>query len=317
MANRGLLDFIIGRIPGLKGEDAKKLSLEFDCERDLTLLSQRDLEARLGHKLGHAAWTMADICTMAGKDEAGAQQRGISTVGIRDGSYPPLLREIFDPPALLFYRGKLPASDKPMAAVVGTRRPSSGAAAQAYSLGRELGSAGFPVVSGLALGIDALAHRGNIEGGASTVAVLGSGLDNVYPSSNRGLARRILEAGGCLLSEYPPGTKPMRWNFPARNRIISALARGVVIVEAPERSGALITASFALEQGRDLWVASSGFNSLLGKGTAKLAEDGAKVIGSARDILDEWGFMNEIPADDAQGPALAGDLARSLNIKLC
>ncbi|GHU66414.1 DNA processing protein DprA [Spirochaetia bacterium] len=317
MAKRGLLDFIVGRIPGLKGEDVKKLSFEFDSEGDLAILSQRDLEAHLGHKLGYAAWVMADICAMAEKDEAAARQRGISITGIRDGNYPPLVREIFDPPALLFYRGKLPSYDKPMAAVVGTRRPSSAAAAQAYSLGHELGRAGFPVVSGLALGIDAMAHRGNIEAGAPTVAVLGSGLDNVYPSSNRGLARRILEAGGCIFSEYPPGTKPMKWNFPARNRIISALARGVLIVEAPERSGALITAGFALEQGRDLWVASSGVNSRIGRGTAKLAEDGARVINSARDILDEWGFVNEIPQDDRPGLALAANLARSLNIKLC
>jgi DNA processing protein len=167
-----------------------------------------------------------------------------------------------------------------------------------------------------------MAHRGNIEGGAPTVAVLGSGLDYVYPTSNRGLARRILEAGGCLMSEYPPGTEPRKWNFPARNRIISALARGVLIVEAPERSGALITAGFALEQGRDLWVASSGFNSPLGKGTARLAEDGARVISSARDILVEWGWVHvdngddETPADDRPGLALAADIARSLNIKL-
>jgi DNA processing protein len=325
MASRGLLDFIIGRIPGLKGEDAKKLSLEFDSEGDLALLSQKDLEAHLGHKVSRKTWVMADICAMAEKDEAVARQKGILTTSLRDEIYPPLLREIFDPPALLFYRGKLPAPDKPMAAVVGTRRPSSQAAAQAYSLGCELGRAGFPVVSGLALGIDALAHRGNIEGGAPTVAVLGSALDYVYPSSNRGLARRILEAGGCILSEYPPGTGPMKWNFPARNRIISALARGVLIVEAPPRSGALITASFALEQGRDLWVASSGVNSPLGKGTARLAEDGARVINSARDILDEWGFVNNDKGNerisrgsspDRPGLALAEDLARSLNIKL-
>jgi DNA processing protein len=125
-----------------------------------------------------------------------------------------------------------------------------------------------------------------------------------------------------MLSEYPPGTEPMKWNFPARNRIISALARGVLIVEAPERSGALITAGFALEQGKDLWVASSGVNSPLGKGTTRLAEDGARVISSARDILDEWGFVNidngdnRTPALDTPGLALAADLARSLNIKL-
>jgi DNA processing protein len=209
-----------------------------------------------------------------------------------------LLRESWDPPALLFFLGRLPDSEKPLAAVVGTRRPSGPAAAQAYQIGRDLALGGVPVVSGLALGIDAMAHRGNLEGGAPTIAVLGSGLDFVYPASNRSLARRILGNGGLLLSEYPPGTGPFKWNFPARNRIIAGLSRGVVIVEAPEKSGALITFRFALEQNRDVWIASAGAASPLGKGTARLAEDGARVIGSGRDILEEWGMESgEEPVD--------------------
>ncbi|MCL2127755.1 MAG: DNA-protecting protein DprA, partial [Treponema sp.] len=122
-------------------------------------------------------------------------------------------------------------------------------------------------------------------------AVLGSGADEVYPSSNRTLARRVLETGGALLSEYPPGTGPRKWNFPARNRIISGLCRGVLIVEAPQKSGALITAGFALEQNRELWVASAGISGkglCDRRGTAKLAEDGAEVIHSASDILKAW-----------------------------
>jgi DNA processing protein len=162
------------------------------------------------------------------------------------------------------------------------------------------------VISGLALGIDAMAHRGSLEGGAPTIAVLGSGVDAIYPVSNRSLARRILENGGVILSEYPPGTSPMKWHFPARNRIISALARGVLIVEAPAKSGALITAQFALEQNRDLWVASSGavagnphgVFSAYGEGTRKLAADGARIIYSASDILDEWNLKeNLLPRD--------------------
>jgi DNA processing protein len=135
-----------------------------------------------------------------------------------------------------------------------------------------------------------MAHRGSLEAaGAPTVAVLGSGADEVYPAVNRVVARRILESGGAILSEYPPGTLPRKWYFPARNRIISALARGVLIVEAPENSGALITARFALEQNRDLWVASAGVvPAPTGAGTARLAEEGAKIIRTAWDILDEW-----------------------------
>jgi DNA processing protein len=267
-------------------------------------------------------WTMDQLRAQAERDAALARLRGIGYLSYGDSGYPPLLRELFDPPALLFYRGMLPNPERPMMAVVGTRRPSSLAAAQAYELGRELARGGMPVVSGLALGIDALAHRGNLEGGAPTVAVLGSGLDQVYPASNRGLARRILETGGVLLSEYAPGTEPFKWNFPARNRIISGLARGVLIVEAPERSGALITAQFALEQGRDLLVASSGISTSPGAGTRKLADEGARVIHHAAEIFEDWGMAYPEDTGETSGEAppgengadLAMSLARSLNI---
>jgi len=192
-------------------------------------------------------------------------------------------------------------------------------AQRAFKLGRELGEAGIPVVSGLALGIDSMAHRGNIEGKAATVAVLGSGVDMIFPASNRDLARRILETGGAVVSEYPPGTVPAKWNFPARNRIISALARGVVIVEAPEKSGALITAQFALDQDRDLWVDSYGVKSPNGAGTARLVEDGAPVISSAEDILAEWKIAKcEKGKDPARNNAsgLASSMAEYLDINL-
>jgi DNA processing protein len=161
-----------------------------------------------------------------------------------------------------------------------------------------------------------MAHRGNLEGGASTVAVLGSGLDRIYPAANRMLARRIVETGGILLSEYPPGTEPRKWHFPARNRIIAGLARGILIVEAPRNSGALITAQFALDQGRDLWVASAGMAR--GEGTRKLAADGAGIISSGKTILKEWGLAVDSPEEPApfSGAALASSLARSLHIEL-
>jgi DNA processing protein len=191
-------------------------------------------------------------------------------------------------------------------------------------LARELGEAGIAVVSGLALGIDSMAHRGNIEGGAPTVAVLGSSPEQVYPSSNRNLARRILETGGLIVSEYPPGTRPWKWNFPARNRIISALARGVVIVEAPKKSGALITARFALEQGRDLWVDKALISSKRSAGTARLAEDGALILSSVKDILAEWRVealpdkdgKNDKTAEQGEAASLASSMAAYLDIKL-
>jgi DNA processing protein len=262
---------------------------------------------------------MDALRVQAEKDDRAARQREIRWVSYAESAYPPLLRELYDPPVALFYRGALPDPEKPLAAVVGTRRPSGYATAQAFDIARTLGRGGVPVVSGLALGIDAMAHRGNLAGGGKTVAVLGSGPDMVFPATNRGIARAVLENGGALVSEYPPGTAPAKWRFPARNRIVSGLARGVLVVEAPASSGALITARFALEQGRDLWVASAGAASSRGEGGRALAEDGARVIQGADEIFAEWGIetsgenMDSIFSD---GSALASSLARSLNIRL-
>ena len=317
-----MLDLMICRVPGLKGKERVELVKRFDKEDDFSVLSKSDIENILGRVLKGQPWTMSEIRSMAEKDAASALRLNIKQVSWRESSYPPLMREIFDPPALLFYRGVLPDPERPLVAVVGTRRPTPLAAMSAYNLGKELGEAGIPVVSGLALGIDAMAHRGNIDGGYPTVAVLGSGVDYVYPVSNRELARRILSTGGLILSEYPPGTQPLKGNFPARNRIISAMARGTVIVEAPEKSGALITARFALDQDRDLWVHSVGLDSKKGAGTVRLAEDGAVVINSAGAILADWDIAR---ADSKQkdrrgdmqrpGAKIASSMAEYLNIK--
>ena len=283
-----VLDTMICRIPGLKAQERISLAEKFDNIEEFSILSINDIEILLGRNLKAMPWNMIDLRAKAEKDNQKIQKFGIHMVSWRDEKYPPLLREIYDPPLLIFYRGILPNPDKPLAAVVGTRKPSSQAALMAFDLGRELGEKGVPVVSGLALGIDSMAHRGNIEAGSPTVAVLGTSPEMVYPASNRILAKRIIETGGIILSEYPPGTGPRKWNFPERNRIISGLSRGVVIVEAPEKSGALITARFALEQNRDLWVHSVGLSSRWGMGTIRLKEEGAAVIASASDILAEW-----------------------------
>jgi DNA processing protein len=332
MASSFLLDLMISRIPGISPAEKAELHRKFDREEDFSLLSKGDIERILKRPPGQEFWTMDGLRAKAEEDEARCRRLGIGIVSLADGDYPPLLREIYDPPVVLFYRGVLPPGDQRLAAIVGTRRPSAEAAAEAYRLGKEFGRFGVPIVSGLALGIDALAHRGNIEAGAPTVAVLGCGPDQVYPLSNRDLARRILSGGGALVSEYPPGTGVRKWNFPARNRIISGMARLVVIVEAPAASGALITASFALEQGRDLLVARAGLSSRRGEGTARLAEEGAGLISSAAGIPEPWGLReNPLPLDresrevsleaslrdnSSGGVFLASSLARELNIKL-
>jgi DNA processing protein len=303
MAERGLLDLTVSFLPGLSYREKTALCEALGDESDLLQKSASDIEALAGSGLNARGLNAHDIDSARRAAERAAEKaraRGINMVSWRSPLYPPLLREIYDPPVLLFFRGKLPDPGNPLAAVVGTRKPSPASCAQAFDIARGLGRAGVSVVSGLAIGIDAFAHKGNMEGGAPTAAVLGSGADEVYPASNRNLALRILETGGCLISEYPPGVKPRKWTFPARNRIVSGLCRGVLIVEAPQKSGALITARFALEQNRDLWTASSGvsdtekrFGFYDKRGTSKLAEDGAGVIHTASDILEAWNIKNE------------------------
>ena len=305
MAADDLLDLIIFRIPGLKAKERAELAKKYEKDNDFPVLSKTDMENLLGRILKGSFWTIEEIRLQAEKDAGRARKLGIKMVHWREDAYPPLLREIADPPLVLFYRGALPDPGKPLVAVVGTRMPTSQARVRAFALGRELGKAGFPVVSGLALGIDSMAHRGNIEAGAPTVAVLGSSPDMVHPPSNRDLARRILETGGLIVSEYPPGTGPFKWNFPARNRIISGLSRGTVVVEAPERSGALITANFALDQNRDLWMDAAMLNSKKGGGMAKFVEDGAMKLTSYRDILVEWNISDtpsRCPPDSRGSP---------------
>ena len=319
-----LLDLMIARLDGLSYKEKILLCESFNTEQDLIQKSKTDIEMLIGHEIP-AFWNIDNIRLQAEHDITAARLKGINQVSWRSPAYPPLLREIYDPPPLLFFRGNLPNPEAPLAAIVGTRKPSPQAAAQAFDIARGLARGGISVVSGLALGIDSMAHRGNIEGGAPTIAVLGSGLDHVYPLSNRTLARQVLETGGALLSEYPPGTSPRKWNFPARNRIISGLSRGVLIIEAPQKSGALITARFALEHNRELWVASAGIAETEGRyifdrrGTIKLAEDGAEIIHFASDILKAWDMEENEPEETNHmtgGADIASSLARSLGISL-
>ncbi|HUJ76946.1 MAG TPA: DNA-processing protein DprA, partial [bacterium] len=181
----------------------------------------------------------------------------------------------------------------------------------AFRLGAELGRAGVGVVSGLARGIDREAHDGCLQAAGRTVAVLGNGIDQVYPPSSRPSAMAILSRGGAILSEYPPGVPPLQYHFPARNRIISGLCRGVVVVQAPEKSGALITAEHALQEGRDLFVHRAGLAGSAGAGSRRLAEAGAVVIQAGAEILGEWGIpqgpapASSMPADMPHGERLA------------
>ncbi|MGH2495885.1 MAG: DNA-processing protein DprA [Ktedonobacteraceae bacterium] len=205
----------------------------------------------------------------------------------KDRLYPPLLREVNDAPPTLYLYGKLTEADRFALAVVGTRNSSTYGQQVTQRMVTELAKGEVTIVSGLALGIDTIAHTAALDAGGRTIAVLASGLDIIYPPDNRKLAHRIVESGqGVLVSEYPPGLQPDGKNFPARNRIISGLALGVLVVEAPERSGALITAGFALKQGRDVFAIPGSILSSRSAGVNKLIQDGAHSVMSVRDIIE-------------------------------
>jgi DNA processing protein len=208
--------------------------------------------------------------------------------------FPPLLRAIYDPPPRLFVRGG-GATDllaRPAVAIVGARACSSYGAQVARRLGREFAGAGLVVVSGLARGIDGEAHRGALESGGATVAVLGCGIDRDYPAAHRELAQRI-RADGLVVSEYEPGVEPAPWRFPARNRIIAGLCGVTVVIEARERSGALITADLALEEGREVLAVPGEITSPLSAGTNALLKLGAGVCTSSADVLELFGLAPE------------------------
>ena len=209
-----------------------------------------------------------------------------SSVSILDDEYPSLLKEIIDPPLALFYRGDLSVLKKPLVAVVGSRRASPYGSNAAGHLARELAGVGVVIVSGLARGIDAAAHSAALAGGGTTVAVFGTGIDIVYPRSHRRLVRSI-EQQGLVLTEFPPGTPPLAANFPIRNRVISGICHGTVIVEATGRSGSLITARMAAEQGREVFAVPGPIFSRGSEGTHRLIQYGAKLVHDVNDILEE------------------------------
>lgn len=224
---------------------------------------------------------------------------GVGYLTWADTAYPEYLRHIFNPPAVLYYLGDIRPDDDPAVALVGSRRSTYYGREMAGRLAKELAGAGLTVVSGMARGIDTAAHRGALEGEGRTFAVLGSGLDVVYPPENRKLMREIA-AHGAVISEFPLGSPPEPWHFPVRNRIISGLTRGTVVVEAAARSGALITAELALEQGRDVMAVPGNVTTPVSRGPHGLIKQGARLVESGADILEEIGVAA------LSGPPAAG-----------
>ena len=217
---------------------------------------------------------------------ARVERVGARLLTLCDDNYPPLLREVPDAPPVLYVRGTLLPQDELALAIVGTRKATTYGKDVAAHLARQLARNGVTIVSGLALGIDAAAHRGALEGGGRTIAVLGTGVDQIYPREHRELAREIVERGA-LVSEFPIGMGPEARNFPRRNRVISGLSLGVLVAEAPEQSGALITTTIAAEQGREVFAVPGNIFSAVSGGTNRLIQDGAKLVITIDDILDE------------------------------
>jgi len=213
-----------------------------------------------------------------------------------DDAYPPLLRTIYDPPPFLYYRGNAALLGEAQLAVVGSRKASPAGLRAARTLSRQAISAGLHICSGLAHGIDAEAHRAALGAGGSSVAVMATGIDIIYPAGHQDLAEQLVNAG-CLVTEYPPGCKPERYRFPQRNRILSGLSLGVLVVEAALRSGSLITAGSALEQGREVFTLPWGVFHTAGRGCLRLIRDGAKMVESVEDILDELGPLYALQQD--------------------
>jgi len=236
-----------------------------------------------------------------------ARKHGVGLVSVRDSDYPPLLHEIVDPPPAFLYRGAA-AWDVPSVALVGSRRASRSGRARAEQLAFELSEAGLQIVSGMALGIDSAAHLGALRAGGATVAVLGSGLARPYPRQNLGLMERIAGSGS-VLSEFPPARAPHPGNFPYRNRIISGLSLGVVVVEAARQSGSLVTARLAAEQGRDVFALPGPVSHPLHAGCHQLIKNGACLVEDVRDVFDalgtEWRALHRTPG------AVGNDEARS------
>jgi DNA processing protein len=277
----------LARVEGLGIRSAHKLLDYFGSAERVYHASLTELEScGLPARVAQALFRQAGLREAEGQLKT-AQAAGYAVITYAEDAFPPLLKEIGDPPLALFVRGDASVLSQHAIAVVGTRRPTAYGSAVAQRLARDLAERQLVIVSGLARGIDAAAHRGALEaGGGKTVAVLGSGIDVLYPRENAKLAERIATAGA-IVSEFPLGTAPTPENFPIRNRIISGLALGTVIVEAAEYSGSLITARLALEQNREVFAVPGNITSAQSFGPNLLIKQGAKLVDQWVDVIEE------------------------------
>ena len=295
-------------VPGLGGQSLRKLLGAFGLPQHILAAGRGALARIVSAEI--AARILSDLDSAAVETALEwAAADGHAVLTLADGDYPQPLLQTPDPPALLYLRGRRELLALPALAMVGSRNATPQGVSNAEQFARAFSSAGLTIVSGLALGIDAAAHRGGLDGAGSTIAVLGTGADILYPQRNRALGDRIAREG-LIVSEFPLGTPPHGSNFPRRNRVISGLARGCLVVEAALASGSLITARCAAEQGREVFAIPGSIHSPHSKGCHALIKQGAKLVESAQDLLQELGVDVLAAPSAAAAPAAAGLLAQ-------
>ncbi|MFN4148312.1 MAG: DNA-processing protein DprA [Rhodocyclaceae bacterium] len=301
-------------IPGLGGEGQRRLLQSFGDPAAIFSASLGSLAKLLGNALAERV-LHHDVAAEVAAALAWANQPGNRILTLADTDYPQALLNAPDPPLLLYVKGRVELLNRPAFAIVGSRNATKQGETNAEAFAQTLASAGLTIVSGMAAGIDAAAHRGALQEAASTIAVIGTGCDRIYPARNERLAREIATRGA-IVSEFPLGTPPLPGNFPRRNRIIAGLGRGCLVVEATKQSGSLITARLAAEAGREVFAIPGSIHSPQSKGCHALIKQGAKLVESAQDILEElhWERVaaparpeEEKAEDDPILAALGGD----------
>lgn len=293
-------------VPGVGIDTARRLLRTFGLPSDVFRSEYADLRTQVSEKIARAILSTSDEGIQAQIDRTAEwlSHPGNRVLSLVDASYPPQLLHIPDPPLMLFVKGSLTYLHAPMIAIVGSRNATAQGIINAEKFAEHLSASGYTISSGLAAGIDTAAHRGALRGAASTVAVVGTGLDIIYPAKNKALAHEIAERG-CLVSEYFLGTPSLAANFPRRNRIISGLAQGVLVIEAAAQSGSLITATMAAEQGREVFAIPGSIHSPLAKGCHQLIKQGAKLVECAQDVLDEMPLAHRPVASTSPSHAVS------------
>jgi DNA processing protein len=291
-------------VPGLGGQSLRRLLAAFGLPQQVLSAGRSALARIVSAEIAGCILSDQNASAVDATLEWSALE-GNAVVTLADDDYPRPLLEIPDPPAILYLRGRCELLARPSLAVVGSRNATPQGLSNAEQFARSFSAAGLTIVSGLALGVDAAAHRGGLDRAGSTIAVLGTGADILYPQRNRALGERIAREG-LIVSEFPLGTPPHGSNFPRRNRIISGLARGCLVVEAALASGSLITARLAAEQGREVFAIPGSIHSPHAKGCHALIKQGAKLVESAQDLLQELGMDGIEATPVVANPVLAG-----------